>query len=511
MTSAMQQPAGNIGTPVLIPHWINGRAVDGGSRQGQVFNPATGQVSHRVPMADAAVVERAVAAARSAFPAWRDTPPLQRARVLFRFKTLIEEHRGEIAGIITAEHGKTLEDAAGSLQRGLEVVEFACGIPHLLKGEFSAGVGAGIDCASLREPLGVCAGVSPFNFPAMVPMWMFPLAIACGNTFIMKPSEKDPSCALRLAELLAGAGLPAGVFNVVHGDREAVDLLLDHPGIAAISFVGSTAVARHIYERGAAAGKRVQALGGAKNHMVVLPDADMNQAADALMGAAYGSAGERCMAISVAVAVGNAGDRLRDALLPRLEKLRVGPGTDDTVDMGPLITGEHRARVSSYVDIGVAEGASLLVDGRSLRVAGHEQGFFIGPSLFDHVQSGMRIWREEVFGPVLCLLRAQTLDDAMRVVNGHEYANGAAIFTSSGRAAREFAARVDAGMVGVNVPIPVPMAYHSFGGHKHSLFGDCNVHGTEGVRFYTRVKTITSRWPAGQDETGGFSMPVHGT
>jgi malonate-semialdehyde dehydrogenase (acetylating) / methylmalonate-semialdehyde dehydrogenase len=496
--------------PAAIPHWIGGRAVPAGGRTSQVFNPATGRVTGLVPMADAALVVAAVAAAQAAYPAWRDTPAIQRARVMFRFKALLERHRAELARIITSEHGKTLADAEGSVQRGLEVVEFACGIPHLLKGEFSHDVGAGIDCASLREPLGVCVGISPFNFPAMVPLWMFPLAIACGNTFIMKPSEKDPSCALRLAELLAEAGLPAGVLNIVHGDREAVDALLDHPAVAAISFVGSTPVARHVYERGAAHGKRVQALGGAKNHLVVLPDADMDQAAAALMGAAYGSAGERCMAISAAVAVGAAADALRDALKRRISGLRVGPGTEATTEMGPLITAGHRQRVLAYVEAGIGEGAELVVDGRHLQVQGHEQGFFAGPTLFDRVTPAMRIWREEIFGPVLCLLRASTADEALAIVNGHEYANGAAIFTASGRAAREFAARVDAGMVGINVPIPVPMAFHSFGGHKHSLFGDSNMHGTEGVRFYTRVKTITSRWPAGPDEIGSFSMPTPG-
>ena len=523
----MNQPARHATTARTIPHWLGGRAEAAGSRFGDVYNPATGQISGRVPLADAQLVESAVATAQASFPAWRDTPAPQRARVLYRFKTLVEQHREELASIITAEHGKTLSDAAGSLQRGLEVVEFACGIPHLLKGEFSRDVGTGVDCNSVREPLGLCVGVSPFNFPAMVPMWMFPLAIACGNTFIMKPSEKDPSCAVRLAELLAEAGLPPGVFNVLHGDRVAVDALLDHRGVAAVSFVGSTPVARHVYERGAVAGKRVQALGGAKNHMVVLPDADMAQTAAALMGAAYGSAGERCMAISVAVAVGAAAEPLRAALVERIATLKVGPGTNDGNDMGPLISAEHRARVLSYVDIGVAEGAELVVDGRGVSIAGHENGFFVGASLFDRVTQEMRIWREEIFGPVLCIVRVRSADEALRIVNSHEYANGAAVFTGSGRAAREFAARVDAGMVGVNVPIPVPMAFYSFGGNKHSLFGDSNMHGMEGVRFYTRVKTITSRWPAhqndvggfaaqngessGQDEVGGFSMPTMGS
>jgi malonate-semialdehyde dehydrogenase (acetylating)/methylmalonate-semialdehyde dehydrogenase len=506
----MAQPADRPAVPGPIPHWIGGRRVGGGTREGQVFDPATGAVTGRVALADEQVVDAAVAAARAAFPAWRDTPAVQRARVMFRFKSLIEAHRAGLARIITAEHGKTLADAEGSLQRGLEVVEFACGVPHLLKGEFSRDVGSGIDCTSLREPLGVCAGAGPFNFPAMVPMWMFPLAIACGNAFVMKPSEKAPSCVLRLAGLLAEAGLPDGVFNVVQGDREAVDALLAHPGVAAFSFVGSTPVARHVYERGSAAGKRVQALGGAKNHMVVLPDADVGQAAAALMGAAYGSAGERCMAIAVAVAVGDVGDRLRDALLARIGRLRVGPGHDAATDMGPLISAEHRERVLACIEAGIAEGARLVADGRGTRVSGCEGGFFLGPSLFDDVRPGMRVWREEIFGPVLCIVRVATAEEALAVVNGHEYANGAAIFTRSGRAAREFAARVDAGMVGVNVAIPVPLAFHSFGGHKRSFFGDANVHGAEGVRFYTRIKTVTSRWPEGPDEAAGFAMPTPG-
>jgi len=507
----MSRPAPRAATPPVIPHVIGARRETAGAAFGEVHDPATGATTGLVPMADPRLVGQAVATAREAFPAWRDTPALQRARVMFRFKALLEQHRPALARIITAEHGKTLPDAEGSVQRGLEVVEFACGIPHLLKGEFSRDVGAGIDCTSMREPLGVCAGVSPFNFPAMVPLWMFPLAIACGNTFVMKPSEKVPSCAVRLAELLAEAGLPPGVFNVVHGGAEAVDALLDHPDVAALSFVGSTAVARHVYERGAARGKRVQALGGAKNHMVVMPDADMAQAADALMGAAYGSAGERCMAISVAVAVGDAADRLRRELVARIGRLRVGPGTAAGTDMGPLISAAHRARVAAYVDAGLAEGAELVADGRGLAVPGHEQGFFLGATLFDRVRPDMRVWREEIFGPVLCIVRVVSAEEALALVNGHEYANGAAIFTGSGRAAREFAARVDAGMVGVNVPIPVPMAFYSFGGSKRSLFGDSNVHGTEGVRFYTRTKTVTSRWLASQDEAGSFTMPTPGS
>lgn len=498
-------------TGPVVAHWIGGRHVVAGRRHGELYDPATGELTGRVPFADAACVDAAIAAAQAAFPAWSALPAAARARVMFRFKTLIEAHRDELARLITAEHGKSLADAAGSLQRGLEVVEFACGIPQLMKGEFSRDVGAGIDCTSMREPLGVCAGVSPFNFPAMVPLWMFPIAIACGNTFVMKPSERDPSCVVRLAGLLAQAGAPAGVFNVVHGDREAVDALLDHRGVAAMSFVGSTAVARQVYERSAAAGRRVQALGGAKNHMVVLPDANLEQAASALLGAAYGSAGERCMAISVAVVVGTAGDPLRDALLRGIARLRVGPGTDPATEMGPLVSAAHRERVRGYVETGIAEGAELVADGRELRVPGYESGFFFGPTLFDRVTTAMRVWREEIFGPVLCIVRVASLGEALAVVNSHEYANGAAIFTGSGRAAREFALRVDAGMVGVNVAIPVPMAFFSFGGNKQSFFGDSNVHGLEGVRFYTRLRTVTSRWPGGEGGASDFSMPTPGT
>jgi malonate-semialdehyde dehydrogenase (acetylating)/methylmalonate-semialdehyde dehydrogenase len=444
--------------------------------------------------------------AAAALTAWAATPPLQRARVLFRFKELIEQHRDELAALITAEHGKVLADARGEVTRGLEVVEFACGIPHLLKGEFSENVGSGVDSWSLRQAVGVCVGITPFNFPAMVPLWMFPIAIACGNTFILKPSEKDPSCPLRLAELFTEAGLPPGVFNVLNGDREAVDALLTHPQVSAVSFVGSTPVAMHVYRTAAEHGKRVQALGGAKNHMVVLPDADVELAANALMGAAYGSAGERCMAISVAVAVGAAGDRLVKALQPKLAALTIGPGTTD-VDMGPLVTSEHRERVRGYIDAGVSEGATLVVDGRPRTIAG--EGFFLGPSLFDHVTPSMRIYREEIFGPVLVVVRAGSFAEALQLVSAHEFGNGTSIFTRDGRAAREFASQVAAGMVGINVPIPVPMAFHSFGGWKRSLFGDLNVHGPDGVRFYTRLKTVTARWFAA-DSVGGadYKMPT---
>lgn len=495
-------------TPRSIPHWLGGEAVlVPGGRQGQVFDPATGRVTGLLPLAGEAEIQRAVAAARGAWPAWRDMPALKRARVLFRFRDLVVAHRDELAALITAEHGKTLEDAAGSLQRGLEVVEFACGIPHLLKGESSRDVGSGVDCLSVREPLGICAGVTPFNFPAMVPLWMFPVAIACGNTFILKPSERTPSCAVRLAELMAEAGLPPGVLNVLHGDREAVDGLLLHPEVAAVSFVGSTPVARHVYETAARTGKRVQSLGGAKNHLVVLPDADLDQAAEALVGAAFGSAGERCMAISVAVAVGEAADGLVAALRPRMARLRIGPGNQAGVEVGPLITAEHRDRIRAYIESGVAEGAQLVVDGR--RAGEGSSGFFVGPTLFDQVTERMRIYREEIFGPVLSLVRVPDAATALALVNGHEFGNGAAIFTRSGRAAREFAGAVEAGMVGVNVPIPVPAAFYTFGGRKHSFFGDSNMHGPEGVRFYTRLKTITSRWPEGPSAPGGsLSMPT---
>jgi malonate-semialdehyde dehydrogenase (acetylating)/methylmalonate-semialdehyde dehydrogenase len=492
-----------------LGHFIGGAHDPGVSEcSGEVFDPALGRVRGLLSYAGAEDVNRAVAAARAAAPGWAATPPLQRARVMFRYRALIEEHRDELAHLITAEHGKVLADAAGEVTRGLEVVEFACGIPQLQKGECSENVGTGVDSWSLRLPLGVCAGITPFNFPAMVPLWMFPIAIACGNTFVLKPSEKDPSCPLRLAELLAQAGAPDGVLNVVNGDRRAVDALLHHPDVAAISFVGSTPVAEHVHRTAATLGKRVQALGGAKNHMVVMPDADTGRVADALLGAAYGSAGERCMAISVAVTVGEAHEPLLAALEARLRALRVGPGTDAESEMGPLVTREHCDRVASYIDLGVTEGARLVVDGRHCSIAGHEQGFFLGPTLFDRVEPTMRIWREEIFGPVLCIVRTSSLAEALAVVNGHEFGNGAAIFTSDGRTAREFGRAVTAGMVGINVAIPVPMAFHSFGGWKRSLFGDMHVHGPEGVRFYTRLKTFTSRWPAGERTQVDFRMPT---
>jgi malonate-semialdehyde dehydrogenase (acetylating)/methylmalonate-semialdehyde dehydrogenase len=473
-----------------------------------VFNPATGEVSASVSFASQEETQAAIAAARAALPAWAETPPLQRARVLFRFKALLDAHIDDLASLITSEHGKVLADARGEVTRGLEVVEFACGIPHLLKGEFSDNVGGGIDCWSLRQPVGVCAGITPFNFPAMVPLWMFPVAIACGNTFVLKPSEKDPSCGLRLAELLTEAGLPPGVLNVVNGQREAVDTLLTSDDVAAVSFVGSTPIARHVYETASSAGKRVQALGGAKNHMVVMPDADARLAAQALMGAAYGSAGERCMAISVAVAVGDAADRLIAELRPLIAALKIGPGTASGVEMGPLVTREHLQRVRDYIDVGVQEGATLVVDGRTTQLAGHANGFFLGATLFDRVEPHTRIYREEIFGPVLIVVRVPDLRAALALVNAHEFGNGTAIFTRDGDAARAFCHEVQVGMVGVNVPIPVPMAFHSFGGWKRSLFGDLHVHGPDGVRFYTRLKTVTSRWPTGPRSASDFVMPT---
>jgi len=493
-----------------IPHFIDGRRVEGTSgRYGDVFDPSRGEVSGRVALASASETAQAVEAAAAAFPGWRDTPPLHRARVMFRFKELMESRLDELTRLVSDEHGKVLSDARGSVVRGLEVAEFACGAPHLLKGYFSEDVGRGIDSHSIRQPLGVCVGITPFNFPAMVPLWMFPLAIVCGNTFVLKPSEKVPSTSLRLAELLTEAGLPAGAMNVVQGDREAVDTLLTHPGVAGVSFVGSTPVAEHVHRTATAHGKRVQALGGAKNHMVVMPDADLDQAADALMGAAYGSAGERCMAISVAVAVGDSvAEALLERLAPRVRSLKVGPASDPEAEMGPLITRDHLERVRGYISLGVEEGAELVVDGRDLEVAGHDQGFFIGGSLFDRVTADMRIYREEIFGPVLCLVRVPDFDTALELVNAHEYGNGTAIFTRDGDTARTFASRVQAGMVGINVPIPVPMAYHSFGGWKRSLFGDIHVHGTEGIHFYTRLKTVTSRWPSGIREGAAFHMPT---
>jgi malonate-semialdehyde dehydrogenase (acetylating) / methylmalonate-semialdehyde dehydrogenase len=498
-------------TPRAISHWIAGQPIPGASRRtANVYNPASGQVQALVPLADRAELDAAVSAAQAAFPAWSAQPPLRRARVMFRFRELFEQRLDDFARLITAEHGKVFSDARGEATRGLEVVEFATGIPQLLKGEFTEQVGPGIDSWSMRQPLGVVAGITPFNFPAMVPMWMFPIALACGNCFVLKPSERDPSCAVLLAELLKEAGLPDGVFNVVHGDKEAVDAILEHPGIQAVSFVGSTPIAKYVYAKGTAAGKRVQALGGAKNHMIVMPDADLDQAADALVGAAYGSAGERCMAISVAVAVGKAtADDLIGRLKPRIAALTVAPGMEEGAELGPLVTGAHLERVTGYVALGESEGAELVVDGRTSALPKGE-GFFLGACLFDHVKPEMRIYREEIFGPVLCVVRAKDFATAMGLVNEHEFGNGTSIFTRDGDTARAFAHDVQAGMVGINVPIPVPMAFHSFGGWKRSLFGDHAVHGPEGVRFYTRLKTVTARWPTGIRVGVDTTMPTLG-
>lgn len=494
----------------FVSHVVEGWSAASSEPTSPVYNPATGEVTKQLASGGTEAVEAAVRAAVQSFDAWAETPPLRRARILFRFRELLEANLDRLAHIITSEHGKTVDDAKGELTRGLEVVEFACGIPHLMRGDFTENVGRGVDSYSLRQPLGVVAGITPFNFPAMVPLWMIPVALACGNAFILKPSERDPSLANELASLLREAGLPAGVFSVVHGGKQAVDALLDHPDIRAISFVGSTPVAQHVYERGTRMGKRVQALGGAKNHAVVMPDADLDQAADSLMGAAYGSAGERCMAISVAVAVGErTADSLVEALLPRIRDLRVAPGADAAADMGPLVTKEHREKVSAYIALGLEEGATLLVDGRTLQPPqGFQNGFFLGGSLFDHVKPHMRIYQEEIFGPVLCVVRSASLDDALQLVNEHEFGNGASVFTQNGAVARRFAARVQAGMVGINVPIPVPMAFHSFGGWKRSLFGDLHVHGMDGVRFYTRLKTVTARWPDARALSAEFSMPT---
>jgi malonate-semialdehyde dehydrogenase (acetylating)/methylmalonate-semialdehyde dehydrogenase len=497
------------GLPV-VPLWIDGKATASASkRSGIVTNPATGQVIRTVPFANAADVDAAVRAAAAAFPAWRDTTPLRRARILTRFRELVEQHAKELAAIVTEEHGKVFLDAMGSVQRGLEVVEFATGAPHLLKGELSESVGRGVDAYSRRQPIGVCAGITPFNFPAMVPMWMFPVALACGNTFVLKPSEKDPSAAVKLAELLQEAGLPNGVFNVVHGDKEAVDAILAHPEIKAVSFVGSTPVAKYIYATAAAHGKRVQALGGAKNHAVVLPDADLPFTVDALIGAGYGSAGERCMAISAVVAVGAIADPLVDALAHRASTLKIGPGQAEGMDMGPLITAAHRDKVKGYVDAGVAQGASLVIDGRGHTVPGHEQGFFLGPTLFDRVTPEMTVYQDEIFGPVLIVVRVETLDDAIALINRNPYGNGTALFTGSGGAAQRFEDQIEVGMVGINVPIPVPMAFYSFGGWKQSLFGDLHVHGLEGIKFYTRTKAVTTRWTKSDTPTSSFVMPTH--
>ena len=493
----------------LIGHFIGGDSFKGDGSTSPIFNPATGRRSADLLHATPADVNVAVMAAHQAFPGWAATTPLRRARVLNRFLGILQDRTDELAAAITNEHGKILSDAKGEIQRGVEVVEFATAAPQLLKSEYTESVGTGVDSFGLRQPLGIVAGITPFNFPAMVPMWMFPVAIACGNCFILKPSERTPTAALLLARYLKEAGLPDGVFNVVNGNKTAVDALLNHPHVSAVSFVGSTPIARYIYETAARNGKRAQALGGAKNHMVIMPDADLDQAVDALMGAAYGSAGERCMAISVAVPVGEkTADALAERLAPKVQALKIGPGTDPDSEMGPLVTLQHRDRVQNYIDAGVDEGAKLLVDGRGLKLQGYDNGFFIGGSLFDNVTPDMKIYKEEIFGPVLAITRVPDYRAAADLINNHEYGNGTAIFTRDGDAAREFAHGIQVGMVGINVPIPVPMAFHSFGGWKSSLFGDHHMHGPEGVRFYTRLKTVTQRWPTGLRTGADFVMPT---
>ncbi|MBB3214396.1 malonate-semialdehyde dehydrogenase (acetylating)/methylmalonate-semialdehyde dehydrogenase [Herbaspirillum sp. Sphag1AN] len=496
-----------------IQHFINGRITPSTSeRQQDVFNPATGEVVNQVVLGSVAEVNAAVAAASAAAPDWAETAPLKRARVLFKFKELIEQHHDDLAAAITREHGKVFSDAKGEVTRGLEIVEFACGVPQLLKTQFTDNIGGGIDNWNLRQPLGVTAGITPFNFPVMVPLWMAPLAIATGNSFILKPSERDPSPSLMLAELFKRAGLPDGVFNVVQGDKVAVDALLHHPEVQAVSFVGSTPIAEYIYsEASKRAGTyplRAQALGGAKNHLVVMPDANLEQAVDALIGAAYGSAGERCMAISVAVAVGSVADKLVDALIPRVKALKIKNGMEADAEMGPLVTAAHKAKVEGYIDAGVAAGAKLLVDGRGHVVPGNEKGFFVGGTLFDHVTPDMTIYKEEIFGPVLCIVRVPDFAEAVRLINAHEYGNGVSLFTADGNTAHEFSRRIQVGMVGINVPIPVPMAWHSFGGWKRSLFGDTHAYGEEGIKFYTRYKSIMQRWSATIGKGAEFTMPV---
>ncbi len=493
----------------LIEHFIDGKIVSGTSdRKGKVFNPAIGKQESEVRLGTKQDLDLAVQKAKKAFETWSNVTPIQRARIIFKYKEIIEKNSDLLAKMIVSEHGKVYEDAKGSLTRGLEVVEFACGIPQMLKGDFTENVGTNIDSWSVRQPLGVCAGITPFNFPAMVPMWMFPMAIACGNTFVLKPSEKDPSCPLKLAELFSEAGLPDGVLNVVNGDKEVVDAILEHKDISAVSFVGSTPIAKYIYENAAKNEKRVQALGGAKNHCVVMPDCDLDQAVNGLMGAAYGSAGERCMAQSVAVAVGNVGDKLVDELSKKVEALKIGPGMDKNSEMGPLVTKEHLERVRGYVDLGIKEGADLVVDGRDIKLQGYEDGYYIGGCLFDNVKKDMRIYKEEIFGPVLSVVRAKDFDEALNLINDHEFGNGTSIYTRDGDAGRTFANQIKVGMVGINIPIPVPVAFHSFGGWKRSLFGDQHMHGPEGVRFYTKLKTITSRWPSGVRSDPEFIMPT---
>ncbi|WP_288804938.1 CoA-acylating methylmalonate-semialdehyde dehydrogenase [uncultured Novosphingobium sp.] len=495
----------------LIDHFVVGGPGGPAARLGDVFNPSTGAVQAQVPLGDAALLDRAVATAQAVQPKWAAMNPQRRARVLFKFKELIEQNMQSLAELLASEHGKVVDDAKGDIQRGLEVVEFCCGIPHMLKGEYTQGAGPGIDVYSLRAPLGVGAGITPFNFPAMIPMWMFAPAVAVGNTFILKPSERDPSVPNRLAELFLEAGAPEGVLQVVHGDKVMVDAILDHPGIAAVSFVGSSDIAHYVYSRGVAAGKRVQAMGGAKNHAIVMPDADMDQAVNDIMGAAYGSAGERCMALPVAVPVGDeTADILREKLIAAIDKLKVGVSNDPEAQYGPVVTAVHKQKIENWIQTGVDEGAELVVDGRGFSLQGYEQGFFVGPSLFDHVTPEMSAYKEEIFGPVLQIVRAKTFEEAVELPTKHQYGNGVAIFTRNGHAAREFVSRVQVGMVGVNVPIPVPVSYHSFGGWKRSAFGDHNQYGMEGVRFWTKVKTVTQRWPDGGAGDSAFIIPTMG-
>jgi len=496
-----------------IDHFIAGSAGGGATRTSDVFDPNTGQVQAKVNLGAQADLDRAVAAAQAAQPAWAMTNPQRRARVMFNFKALVEKNMDELAHLLSSEHGKVIADSKGDIQRGLEVVEFACGIPHVLKGEYTQGAGPGIDVYSMRQPIGIGVGITPFNFPAMIPLWMGAVATACGNAFILKPSERDPSVPVRLAELMREAGMPEGIFQVVHGDKEMVDAILDHPAIAAVSFVGSSDIAHYVYNRGVAAGKRVQAMGGAKNHGIVMPDADLDQVVADLSGAAFGSAGERCMALPVVVPVGDkTAEALKAKLIPAIAALRVGVSTDNDAHYGPVVNAAHKQRVENWIQTGVDEGAELVVDGRGFKLQGHEEGFFIGPSLFDHVTPDMQSYKEEIFGPVLQIVRAPDFETALRLPSDHQYGNGVAIFTRNGHAAREFAARVNVGMVGINVPIPVPVAYHTFGGWKRSAFGDTNQHGMEGVKFWTKVKTITQRWPDGGvgDGANAFVIPTMG-
>ena len=492
-----------------IKNYIHGKIVCNSKKEQSVFDPSKGEEIAKVVLSDENDFINVIESSKKSQAEWSKTTPLKRSRIISKYKTLIENNLRELAELVSKEHGKTLEDAKGSVTRGLEVVEFACGIPHLLKGEFSQNVGTNIDSWSVRQPLGICAGITPFNFPAMVPMWMYPISIACGNSFILKPSEKDPSCGIKLAELFSEAGLPDGVFNVINGDKDVVNMILEEKSISSVSFVGSTPVAKYIYEKSASYGKRVQALGGAKNHLVVMPDANLNQAVDGIMGAAYGSAGERCMAVSVAVAVGGIADKLVEQISNKAETLKVAPWTDSASDMGPVISREHKEKIVNYIDIGEKEGAKLVLDGRNIKIQGYENGYFVGPTLFDNVKQNMKIYQDEIFGPVLSVLRADTYEEALKLVNDHELGNGTSIYTSDGEISRHFTTNCQIGMVGVNVPIPVPMAFHSFGGWKNSLFGDHAMHGNEGVRFYTKLKTVTSRWPKSIKEGPEFIMPTN--